>query len=54
LGIPRWQKRVHYYFFKLSYNKHNDATFKGVPNARARVYMVNNFFNEYEFYNVVV
>lgn len=50
LGIPRWQKRVHYYFYKLSYNRHNDSVFKGVPNARARILLVNNFFNEYEFY----
>ncbi len=53
LGIPRWQKRVHYYFYKFSYNRHNDSIFKGVPSAKARILLINNFFNEYEFYRVL-
>lgn len=50
LGLPRWQKRIHYYLFKLKFNKSVDLMFKSVPNASARQRLIEGMFNEYESY----
>lgn len=52
LGLPRWQKRLHYYLFKLKYNRDNDAMLSSVPNSLARLHLINNSFNEYEHYRI--
>lgn len=50
LGLPRWQKRIHYYLFKLKFNKSVDLMFRSVPNASARLRLIEDMFNEYESY----
>lgn len=50
LGLPRWQKRLHYYLFKLKYNKGIDLVFSAVPSAKSRLHLLDNSFNEYEHY----
>jgi heme/copper-type cytochrome/quinol oxidase subunit 1 len=53
LGLPRWQKRIHYYLFKLKFNKSVDLMFRSVPNANARLRLIEDMFNEYESYSRV-
>lgn len=50
LGLPRWQKRIHYYLFKLKFNRSVDQMFRSIPNADARQRLIEGMFNEYEIY----
>jgi heme/copper-type cytochrome/quinol oxidase subunit 1 len=48
LGIARWQKRIHYYLYKIKWNQYNDGVAKFLPGADERSYINNHYFSEYE------
>jgi heme/copper-type cytochrome/quinol oxidase subunit 1 len=50
LGITRWQKRIHYYLYKIKWNQYNDNIAKVLPDAEERVFIKNNYFSEYEIF----
>jgi heme/copper-type cytochrome/quinol oxidase subunit 1 len=50
LGIPRWHKRVNYYFFKIRYLSLTKKQLNNLPNSRVRILLSNPYFNEYEKY----
>ena len=50
LGIPRWHKRVLYYVFKIRYLQLVNKRINRLPNAKVRILLSNNYFNEYEVY----
>lgn len=51
LGITRWQKRIHYYLYKIKWNQYNDNISKILPDADERIFIKNNYFSEYELFN---
>lgn len=51
LGIPRWNKRVLYYIFKIRYIQYMNKKLNRLPNANVRLYLTNYYFNEYEVYS---
>jgi heme/copper-type cytochrome/quinol oxidase subunit 1 len=50
LGIPRWNKRISYYVFKIRYLQLTAKKLNRLPNYNVRTLIVNNYFNEYEKY----
>jgi len=50
LGIPRWNKRVVYYIFKIRYLQFSYKSLNKLPNFTIRNYLISNYFNEYEVY----
>lgn len=52
LGLPKWHKRVHYYIFKSKYNQYMDTLSTHLPKAEIRLFIINNTFNEYEFFKI--
>ena len=50
LGIPRWNKRVVYYIFKVRYLQFSYKSLNKLPNYTIRNYLISNYFNEYEVY----
>jgi hypothetical protein len=53
LGIVRWQKRVHYYLYKIKWNQYNDEIAAYFPNAETSIWLRDNFFSEYEVFRRV-
>lgn len=50
LGIPRWNKRVVYYIFKIRYLSYTQKKLHKLPNYIIRSKLTKNYFNEYEIY----
>jgi hypothetical protein len=50
LGIVRWQKRVHYYLFKIKWNQYNENIAKFLPRSNERIFIRDNYFSEYEVF----
>lgn len=50
LGIPRWNKRVVYYIFKIRYLQYTNKRLMRLPNSTVRQLLTNKYFNEYESY----
>jgi heme/copper-type cytochrome/quinol oxidase subunit 1 len=48
LGIPRWNKRVVYYVFKLRYLQLNKKIFFFYPNFKIRFLLSSKYYNEFE------
>ena len=48
LGIPRWNKRIVYYIFKIRYLQLYQENFSGFPNYPIRQIIQENYFNEHE------
>jgi heme/copper-type cytochrome/quinol oxidase subunit 1 len=53
-GIPRWHKRALYYLFKIRYLQTMAKKFARLPTSDTRIHLIENSFNEYEFYEYVV
>ena len=51
LGLSRWQKRVHYYFFKIKHNRCVDLMFSSIPRASVRLKIVDEAFGEFEIFS---
>lgn len=51
LGIPRWHKRISYYIFKIRYIQLTNKKINNLPNSKVRIYLISNYFNDYEQYN---
>lgn len=49
-GIPRWNKRISYYIFKIRYLQYFSTQQKIIPNFNIRNLLTNKYFNEYEDY----
>ena len=52
LGIPRWNKRIVYYIFKIRYLQLFQQKLLGLPNFEIREIIQKNYFNEYELYKI--
>lgn len=50
LGIPRWNKRLAYYIFKIRYIQSFQQKLIGLPSYKIKKIIQSNYFNEYEFY----
>ena len=50
LGIPRWNKRIVYYIFKIRYLQLMNKRMSRLPNFQVRSLLSNKYFNEYEIY----
>ena len=50
LGIPRWNKRVSYYIFKIRYLQYTNRKLMRIPNYSINSLITNKYFNEYESY----
>ncbi len=50
LGIPRWNKRVSYYIFKIRYLQYTNKKLMRIPNYSINSLITNKYFNEYESY----
>ncbi len=50
LGVPRWNKRVAYYIFKIRYLQYTNKKMMKFPNYSIRSLLTNKYFNEYECY----
>lgn len=50
LGIPRWNKRVSYYIFKIRYLQYTNKKLVRLPSYNIRNLLVSKYFNEYEIY----
>ena len=50
LGIPRWNKRVVYYIFKIRYLQYTNKGLMRIPNYNIRKLLTQKYFNEYECY----
>ena len=50
LGVPRWNKRVSYYIFKIRYLQLTNKKLIKLPNHSIRSLMVSKYFNEYDYY----
>lgn len=50
LGVPRWNKRVSYYIFKIRYLQYTNKKLMRLPNYNIRKLLTNKYFNEYERY----
>lgn len=46
LGLPRWHKRIQYYFFKLAYIQHNYKNCAVSPNSEVMSSLFLGKFNE--------
>jgi hypothetical protein len=53
LGFVRWQKRAHYYLFKVKWNRKNEDVAQFLPNAEARVLLRDESFSEYEVFKTL-
>lgn len=51
LGFSRWQKRVHYYLYKIKWNQYNDEVALFLPSADERILIRDNYFSEYEVFH---
>jgi hypothetical protein len=51
LGIPRFHKRIQYYIFKITYLQYTNKQAIRIPNQKTRQFIINSYFNEYDFYN---
>ena len=51
LGVPRWNKRIQYYIFKIRYLQYTNKRLMRLPNYKIRSLLTNKYFNEYERYN---
>jgi len=50
LGLPRWNKRVIYYLFKIRYLQLFNKKFNNVPGYLIQKKLRASYFNEYEVY----
>jgi hypothetical protein len=50
LGVPRWNKRVSYYIFKIRYLQYTNRKLMRIPNYSINSLITNKYFNEYESY----
>lgn len=50
LGIPRWNKRVSYYIFKIRYLQYTNKKLMRIPSYNIRSLLTSKYFNEYECY----
>jgi cytochrome c oxidase subunit 1 len=50
LGLPRWHKRVQYYFFKITYLQLNKKYVFHLPSHNFRKAYMLQLFNEYNYY----
>jgi heme/copper-type cytochrome/quinol oxidase subunit 1 len=50
LGVPRWNKRVSYYIFKIRYLQYTNKKLMRIPNYSINSLITNKYFNEYEIY----
>ena len=50
LGVPRWNKRVSYYIFKIRYLQYTNKKLMRIPNYNINSLITNKYFNEYESY----
>jgi heme/copper-type cytochrome/quinol oxidase subunit 1 len=48
LGLPRWQRRIAYYFFKIRENKLNAIQAGFLPSGAVRDFIISNTFNEFD------
>ena len=48
LGIPRWNKRILYYIFKIRYLQYINKRVYKLPNLNVRLFLIKKYFNEYE------
>ena len=48
-GIPRWNKRINYYVFKIRYLQNINLKINKIPNFEIRNILNKKYFNEYEF-----
>lgn len=48
LGMPRWNKRVVYYIFKIRYLQYANKRTYRLPNYNVRNILTSKYFNEYE------
>lgn len=54
LGFVRWQKRVHYYLYKVKWNQYNENIASAIPNFNERIFIRDNYFSEYEVFRVTI
>jgi len=52
LGFHRWQKRAHYYLYKIKWNQQNEELSEMLPFFENRLYLRDNAFNEYEVFRL--
>jgi len=50
LGVPRWNKRVSYYIFKIRYLQYTNKKLMRIPSYNIRSLLTTKYFNEYECY----
>lgn len=50
LGIPRWNKRISYYIFKIRYLQYTNKRLMRIPNYHIQKLLTDKYFNEYEVY----
>ena len=50
LGIPRFNKRISYYLFKILYLSNNSKKNKKLPNSKIQNLITKKYFNEYEIF----
>jgi hypothetical protein len=48
LGIPRWNKRINYYIFKIRYLQLNAKRNMGLPKSEIRMLLSSRYYNEYD------
>jgi heme/copper-type cytochrome/quinol oxidase subunit 1 len=48
LGIPRWNKRINYYIFKIRYLQLNAKRNMGLPKSEIRILLSSRYYNEYD------
>lgn len=51
LGVPRWNKRISYYIFKIRFMQHSNKKLMRLPNYAIRAALVGKYFNEYDCYS---
>lgn len=49
-GMPRWNRRIVYYIFKIRYIQYFNNQLKLFPNYNIRNLLISKYFNEYEDY----
>ena len=50
LNIPRWNKRISYYFFKIRYIQVFNKKLIKLPNYKIKLCLIYKYFNEYEYF----
>lgn len=50
LGVPRWNKRVSYYIFKIRYLQYTNRKLMRIPNYNINSLITSKYFNEYDCY----